>query len=97
MASQFEVLRADHIHFFVIFADLVNNAAVDGVFEGVLTGNDLVFSRLLQDQFKLLAQELEFSEDAGGDPEDGLAVGGVLEFSLEVEIAFDQDFDEIAI
>lgn len=97
MAPEFEVLRTDHIHFLIIFSNLVNNAAIDGIFEGVLTGDDLIFSGLFEDQFEILAEQFEFSEDAGGDLEDGLAVGGVLELSFEVEIAFDHDLDEIAV
>lgn len=53
--------------------------------------------RLLKHQFKISAKQLQFSEDAGGDPQGDSAIGGILEFALKVDISLHHDLDEVAI
>ena len=65
ISSQLNILGADCILPLIAISDEIEDASINGMFKSMFAGNDFKCSGLFEDQSKMLAQELEFSEDAG--------------------------------
>ena len=63
----------------------------------MFAGNDFKCSGLFEDQSKMLAQELEFSEDAGWNSEGAFTFDDVFEPFLQIDVFLDQEFNEVAV
>jgi hypothetical protein len=96
-SPKFDVLGAYGVLFLIVLPKQFKDALVSRVLETVFAVDHLECSSSFCNEPKLIAQKFEFADDAGGGLQDGLALDGLVEFPLEIDVFLDKQLDEVAI